>query len=178
MEKYKARSSLHFYFHVYFFKLRDFLFPPSRILEEAEIKPGFYVVDFGCGPGSYAVSLSRLVGKTGKIYAADIHPLAIDKVKNIISAQQLKNAEVICTDCKTGLPDKSIDVALLYDVFHALNDPNAVLRELYRILKPAGNLSFQDHRMTGKAIMDNLMKANFQLLKKGKKTYTFRKAKS
>ena len=107
----------------------------------------------------------------------DAQPLAIQKIKDIISAKQLKNVEAIFSDCKTGLPDNSIDAVLFYDVFHALSDSEAVLGELYRVLRPRGILSFQDHRMRNEAIMDKFIKAKFQLLRKGEKTYTFQKAK-
>jgi len=173
----KPNSNLHFYLHVIFFRVRDFLFPRIHILKEAGIKPGFHVVDYGCGPGSYIVSLLRLVGESGRVYAVDAQPLAIQKIKDIISAKQLKNVEAICSDCKTGLPDNSIDAVLFYDVFHALSDSEAVLGELYRVLRPRGILSFQDHRMRNEAIMDKFIKAKFQLLRKGEKTYTFQKAK-
>jgi len=175
MGKYKSQSDLHFYFHEYFFKLRDFFFPRIQILKEADIKPGFCVVDYGCGSGSYIASLSKMVENRGKVLAVDAHPLAIKKVKTMILTKQLKNVETICSDCETGLPDNSIDLVLLYDVFHALTDPAAVLGELYRILKPNGVLSFQDHRANNKTITDSSIKQNFQLLKKNKKTYTFQK---
>ncbi len=132
------------------------------------------MVDYGCGPGSYTFFLARMVGEAGKVYAVDIHPLAVRKIKDIVSRKHLKNVEAVCSDRETGLPDNSADVVLLYDSFHALNDPDGVLKELHRILKPGGILSFQDHRMTGDEITRELTKAvYFQLLKKGKKTYTF-----
>nr|AEI30567.1 methyltransferase type 11 [uncultured microorganism] len=169
-------SDLHFYLHVCFFKLRDFLFPRADTLKEAQIKSGFHVLDYGCGPGSYILSLAQIVGDTGKVYAVDIHPLAVKKINAIISKRRLKNVESICSDCKTGLPDNSIDVVLLYDALHALNNSNKVLEELHRVLKPGGILSLRDHRMRADEIVNKITKnAYFQFLKKSKKTYTFRK---
>ena len=54
------------------FKFRDFFVPRMNILKEVGIKPGFHVLDYGCGPGGYIVPLAELVGKSGKIYALDI----------------------------------------------------------------------------------------------------------
>ena len=42
------------------------------------IRPGMTVVDYGCGPGRYTVHYSRLAGRQGKVYAVDIHAMAID----------------------------------------------------------------------------------------------------
>lgn len=170
------KSALHFYFHVCFFKMRDFISPRIDILKEAQIKPGLRIVDYGCGPGSYTTIVARLVGATGKVYAVDVDPRAIEILNRTINKKQLENVETICSDCRTKIFDSSIDVVLLYDVYHALSDPGEVMGEIYRILKPDAFLSFQDHRMEKDKIEGELTKDNhFQLLKKGKETYVFRK---
>jgi len=147
-----------------------------NILKEVGIKPGFHVLDYGCGPGGYIFTAADLVGKSGKIYALDIHPLAIQKVQSIASKKQLPNVEIICSNCKTGLPDNSVDVVLLYDIFHNLSNPNGVLEELHHVLKPKGNLSFSDHHMKENEIVSKVTnKGLFRLSRKGKRTYSFLK---
>lgn len=49
------------------------------------------------------------------VYALDIHPLAIQMVQNLPSKKKLMNVTTIHSDCRTGLPDKSLDVVLWYD---------------------------------------------------------------
>jgi len=145
-------------------------------VNEVGIQPGFQVLDYGCGPGSYIQPLADLVGRSGNIYALDIHPLALQKVQNIASKRNLTNVQTILSNCKTGLPDKSIDVVLLYDTFHDLSDPNGVLEELHRVLKPSGILSFSDHHMNEHEIVSEVTKSGlFKLLRKGKRTYRFSK---
>jgi ubiquinone/menaquinone biosynthesis C-methylase UbiE len=129
------------------FKIRDLFRPRRDIVKEVGIKEGFYVLDYGCGSGSYVAAVAELTGKSGEIYALDVHPLAIEMVKNIVAKKRLTNVETIISDRKTGLPDDSMDVVLLYDVFHDLTDPDDVLAELHRVLKPDGILSFSDHHM-------------------------------
>jgi ubiquinone/menaquinone biosynthesis C-methylase UbiE len=147
------------------FKIRNFFNPPANILEEAKIKPGFYILDYGCGPGSYSIAASELL---------DIHPLAIKKVKDIASKRQLENIETIHSNCKTSLPESSIDTILLYDVFHELSNPNAVLEELYRILRSGGILSFSDHHMKEHEFLTKITANDFfKPLKKNKHTYSF-----
>ena len=161
------------------YKFRDMFLPRKGVVEEVGIKPGFTVLDFGCGPGGYINAVAELVGKSGKIYALDIHPLAIKKVRNIAVKRQLANVETIQSDCKTGLPDNSVDVVLLYDIFHKLSQPDEVLKELHRVLKPGGVLSFNDHHMKEEnEIISGLTKSGlFTLLRKGEKTYSFVKDK-
>jgi len=175
----KPMTNFHFKFMSSGYKFRDFFLSRMDILKEVGIKPGFHLLDYGCGPGSYIIAAVELVGKSGKIYALDIHPLAIQRVQNITSKRQLTNVKTICSDCKTGLPNDSIDVILLYDIFHELNNPNAVLEELHRVLKPKGILSFNDHHMKKEdEILSKITgKGLFRLSKKGKKTYSFLKEK-
>ena len=158
------------------FKFRDFFRPRKNVLKEVGIKSGFHVLDFGCGPGSYIAPLADLVGESGKIYALDIHPLAIQMVDSIVRKKQLPNVETILSDGKTGLPDNSVDVVLLYDTFHDLGDPDGVLRELYRVLKPNGIVSLTDHHMNEQDIIYRLTNTGlFRLSTMGKITYSFLK---
>jgi ubiquinone/menaquinone biosynthesis C-methylase UbiE len=167
-------ASLDFRITAFTFKIRDFLRPRRDIVKEVGIKEGFRVLDYGCGPGSYVPAVAELVGKSGKIYALDINPLAIKMVKKIAVKKQLPNVETILSDCHTGLPDDSIDVALLYDTFHDLVDQNMVLRELHRVLKPNGILSFSDHHMEENGIISKLTNVGlFRLLRKGERTFSF-----
>jgi ubiquinone/menaquinone biosynthesis C-methylase UbiE len=137
----KPKSNLDFKAMSFTYRFRDLFLPRMNILKEVGIEPGFHILDYGCGPGSYIAAAAELVGPSGKIYALDIHPLAVQSVQSIASKRQLTNVETIRSDHKTGLPDDSVDVVLLYDVLHALSDPNGVLEELHRVLKPKFHLT-------------------------------------
>lgn len=172
----KAQSDFDFKAMSLTYKFRDLFSPPKNILAEAGIEQGFHVLDYGCGPGSYTLPLQRLVGDSGKIYALDIHPLAIQKVQRIAARKHLTNVETIRSDCKTGLPDNTVDVVLLYDTLHDLGDPDGVLKELHRVLKPGGILSFADHHLKENEILSRVTNRGlFRLSQKGKRTYTFSK---
>ena len=169
-------SDFHFKFMSFGYKFRDFFLSRVNILQEVGIRPGFHVLDYGCGPGSYIIPLAELVGQSGKIYALDIQPLAVQRVQSIVSEKQLANVETICSDCKTGLPDNGVDVVLLYDTFHTLSDPDGVLEELHRVLKPNGTLSFSDHHMKENEIASRVTNRGlFRLSRKGRRTYSFLK---
>jgi len=174
----KTQSNFDFKMMALLFKFRDLFLPRRNVLKEVGIQSGFHVLDYGCGPGSYIVPVRELVGKSGRIYALDINPLAIQKVQSLVSKRQLTNVETIHSDCKTELPDSSVDVVLLYDTFHALRDPNGVLKELHRVLKPDGVLSFSDHHMKENEIISKVTNGGlFRLSRKGIRTYNFAKEK-
>jgi ubiquinone/menaquinone biosynthesis C-methylase UbiE len=156
------------------FKIRDIIRPRKNILKEADLKPGFHVLDFGCGPGGYIRPLARIIGPSGKIYALDMNPQAIESVKALAAKSKLANVETILSDGLTGLPDGSIDAVLLYDVFHHLSRPNDVLAEFRRILKAGGTLSVSDHHLTGEDITSGVTAGGyFRLSKQGEKVHNF-----
>ena len=172
----KPMSNSHFRFMSLGYKLRDFFLPRKNVLQEVGITPGCHLLDYGCGPGGYIIAAAALAGKSGKLYALDIHPIAIQRVQSIASKKQLTNVETILSDCATGLPDESIDAALLYDTLHGLSKPNEVLAELHRVLKPNGILSFNDHHMKEEEIISKITdKGLFKLSRKGKRVYNFSK---
>jgi ubiquinone/menaquinone biosynthesis C-methylase UbiE len=172
----KPMSNLGFWGMSVLFRIRDFLLPRKRLLNEAGISPGACVLDYGCGPGSYSIAAAELVGETGKVVALDIHPMAMEVVQKKAAKRGLINIEPICAADPSGVESESIDVVLLYDTFHMLGDQDGVLRELHRALTPDGVMSFSDHHMKDAEIVERVTAGGlFELTEKGKYTYRFAK---
>ncbi len=152
----KPQSGFGFKMMSLMFNLRDLVKPRGDVLQEVGIQPGFQVLDFGCGSGGYILPLAGLVGESGKIYALDINPAAILTVKSLALRHKLGNIDTILSDGATGLPDGSVDTVLLYDIFHGLSQPDEVLAELHRVLKPEGTLSVSDHHLTEEDITSRI----------------------
>ena len=170
----KPMSNLDFRLMSLTYRLRDFRLPRMNILKEAGIETGSHVLDYGCGPGSYIVPLVKLVGDSGKIYALDMHPLAIEAVRKLTSKKGIENVQTILSDCRTGLPPNSIDVVLLCDILHDLENASDVLMELHRVLKPKGTLSLSDHHLKEEEIIPRVRGGGlFKLSAKNKRTYSF-----
>jgi len=156
--------------------IRNRRHPPKEILQETGIKPGFKVLDYGCGPGGHSIAAAELVGEQGKVYALDIHPLALEAVEKVAAEKHLANIETIQSACATGLDAESLDMVMLYDIFHMLGDQKEVLRELHRVLKPDAILSMDDHHMKEEDVVSGVTNtALFKLSAKGKKTFSFLK---
>ncbi len=170
----KPKSYLDFKIMSLTYKFRDLRLSRMDILKEVGIRTGFHVLDYGCGPGSYIVPLAKLVGESGKIYAIDFHPLAIQAVQSIAARKRLANVQTILSDCETGLQLSSVDVVLLYDILHDLDDVNGVFKELHRVLKPKGILSVSDHHMKQDEIVSKVTSGGwFRLSTKGRRTRSF-----
>lgn len=154
--------------------VRNRLHPPVKALIEAGVKPGMRMLDYGCGPGGHSLAAAEMVGKEGKVYAADIHPLAAGMVKKTATRKGLSNIETITTDCKTGLQPASIDLVLFYDTLHAIGNPRPVIEEFHRVLKPGGVLSVSAEHMNKRDILARITGTGlFKLVKKNGRTYTF-----
>ena len=68
---------------------------PYKILERAGLKPGQTVLEVGCGPGFFTIPAAKIVGKEGKVYAVDTHPMAIGRVQNKIRKEEITNVSLI-----------------------------------------------------------------------------------
>lgn len=158
-------------------RIRDIFMPPLSVLVEAGLEPGMKVLDYGCGPGAYSLAVAGLVGEKGMVYGLDIHPKAGLNLEKLAARKRISNLKCITTDCHTGLNEASLDRILLYDVFHMFKDKERILKELHRILKPEGRLSFSNHHMKAAQIKAGMgLGGLFELVDQGKHTYTFKKA--
>ena len=64
------------------FDVIDLFFPYiDKRVKNFGIQGGMTVVDYGCGPGRYTERFVKLVGETGKVYAVDIHEMAIETIR-------------------------------------------------------------------------------------------------
>jgi len=116
-------------------------------LEFAGIDEGKMVLDYGSGPGYFAALAAEMVGPSGKVYAADIQPIVREYVDKLSGKRGLKNIDVIITDCDTSLPDRSVDVVLLFDNLHVFDDLRTILGEMRRVLRDDGTLCVDVHHM-------------------------------
>jgi ubiquinone/menaquinone biosynthesis C-methylase UbiE len=136
----------------FLFRVIDFVHPYiDKRVQRFGIQPGMTVVDYGCGPGRYTTSFAHLVGDRGRVFAVDIHELAIEGVKKRIQKQGLKTVTpVLAKGYDSGIPDGVADVVCAIDIFFGINDPSAFLKELRRVTHPEGFLVIDDGHQSRK----------------------------
>ena len=134
------------------FRIIDSVHPYiDKRVQKFGIQPGMTVVDYGCGPGRYTTSFAHLVGDRGRVFAVDIHELAIEAVKKRIQKQGLKTVTpVLAKGYDSGIPDGVADIVCAIDMFFGINDPSAFLKELRRITDPEGFLIIDDGHQSRK----------------------------
>lgn len=120
---------------------------PTRALQIMDVPPGATVADIGAGSGYFTERLARLVGPNGRVYASDIQPGMLDLIRQRIARERLTNVVLVLGDpADPKLPEASIDLALMVDVYHELADPQVVLAHIKRALKPAGRLVLIEYK--------------------------------
>lgn len=170
----RPMPNMAFRFMSFFLGCRDLFIPPQTKLSGISIKPGHQILDFGCGPGAYSLKAAEMVGAKGKIYAMDIHPLAIKRVQTKAAHRGVQNIETIQSARDTGLAGGSIDIIFLFGVYHSLKNPEWVLEEFYRIIKKSGTLSVIDpHIKENELIAGITQSAQFKLMQTVKKVHLF-----
>lgn len=113
---------------------------PEKLLQGAGIMPGQTVLEIGCGSGFFTLTASKILGKEGKLYATDIHPIALSETQKKINANNIENVIVKKDDAmKSSFEDNMFDVVLLFGVVPApIISMKDISKEIYRILKPGG----------------------------------------
>ncbi len=106
--------------------------------------PGLTVADLGCGEGYLSMEVARWAHK---VIAVDQSAAMLRRAKQLARRHKVKHIRWRRAKLeKLPLQKESVDVALLAQVLHCVQDPAAVLREARRILKPDGMLLLQELR--------------------------------
>jgi predicted methyltransferase len=120
---------------------------PEQALQLIGIRAGMTVADVGAGSGYMTTRIARLVGPTGKVYANDLQPAMLQIIRRKAQSEHLANVEVVQgTETDARLPDDTIDLAVLVDVYHEFWHPQEMLRSIRRSLKSGGQLVLVEYR--------------------------------
>jgi ubiquinone/menaquinone biosynthesis C-methylase UbiE len=150
---------------------------PKQVLENLGLKPGMVVCDLGCGNGYYTLEMAARVKPTGKVFAVDIQPEMLHLLELRAEEQKVTNVEVVLGGLvDPRMPDDSIDLLLLVDVYHEFSHPSLMLKSIRKCLKPEGRIALvefraedrtvpirPEHKMTKKQIMKEYQANGFKL---------------
>ncbi len=120
---------------------------PDLALDLLELRAGMVVADVGAGTGFMSLRMARRVGPTGKVYANDLQPEMIQKLRANSQREKLSNVETVQgTEADPKLPPNTMDLVLLVDVYHEFSEPEAMLDKIRESLKPDGRLVLLEYR--------------------------------
>lgn len=116
------------------------------LLSMLRIQPGDSVLDFGCGTGWSSIMLTRI---GAEVIGVDVAPSALDVGRNA-AARELTPAQHARLSLRTfdgvriDVEDGAMDFVVVFDAFHHLPNPMAILAEFSRVLSPHGRFGFAE----------------------------------
>jgi ubiquinone/menaquinone biosynthesis C-methylase UbiE len=120
---------------------------PEKALDALNLKPGMVVADIGAGVGYMSLRMAKRVGPSGKVYANDLQPEMLAKLRENASHAKINNVVTVLGDVTDPkLPANAMDLVLLVDVYHEFSQPQQMLRKIRETLKPDGRLVLLEYR--------------------------------
>ena len=117
------------------------------MLPELKLQPGMHVADVGAGTGYIARRMAKLVGSRGNVYAVDVQPEMVRMLTAMTKRENLPNIKpVLGAIADVNLVPDSIDVAIMVDVYHELEQPYELVASIVRALKVGGRLVFVEYK--------------------------------
>lgn len=151
--------------------------PPKEIMDAIGVKPGMIIGEIGAGTGRMTVWLADRTGENGKVYANDIDRKALDHLESRCEKDNLHNVVTILGEVEDPLlPKNSLDLAFMINVYHHLDMPVALARNIIPSLKSTGILAIVDadpdksnfgpgHSTPMKEMLNQLDEAGYKLIR-------------
>jgi len=140
----------------------------KKIINENDL-----ILDYGCGPGTFSIKLSKLT--KNNVHSVDISKKFLEeceKSKKKYNSNNIKT--LLIEENKLPFNNDYFDKVLLFDVIHHLEEPEETLKEIYRVLKKNGKIIIYEPNKLNPliALMHLIDPIERGLLKLGtKKTY-------
>ena len=122
---------------------RDAWQKPHQVIQTLALKPDASVADIGSGTGYFAVRLAHFVPQ-GRVYGVDTEPDMVKYLADRATREGLNNLSAVRgAEDDARLPDK-VDLVLMVDVYHHIEQRESFFRRLAAWLKPDGRVAIID----------------------------------
>jgi predicted methyltransferase len=117
----------------------------NEIVSALGLKAGDDIADVGAGTGFFSRMFSYQVAPGGTVYAVDIAQNFIDYIDEMAAKEEITNIKAQrCSARSVDLPENSIDVAFICDVYHHFEYPFDSMASIHAALRPGGRLFIVD----------------------------------
>jgi len=158
---------------------RDVWQKPDAVIQALGVAPGMTVADLGAGTGYFSVHLAKAVGEKGRVLAIDVEPKLVDYMKE--RAEKAKLAQLVAVLAPVDdpkLPQRGVDLVLIVDTWHHIDDRLHYLEKLASGLKAGGRVAVVDfkkgdfpvgppdaHKLTADSVIAEFDSAGWSLAK-------------
>lgn len=120
--------------------LNTWLGPATDLmLEMAQVKEGYRILDIAAGAGEQSITAARKVGPNGYVLATDLAPRILDYALELAAEEGINNIEIKEMDGENlTVLDNSFDTVISRVGLIFFPDQQKALKEMYRALKPGG----------------------------------------
>ena len=117
---------------------------PNLAVDLLDLKKDMIVADFGAGTGYFTSKLAR---KCSIVYAVDIQQEMLDLNAKQMRNKNINNVKFILGFAdRTGLPKNSLDLVILVDVYHELENPLEIMNDIKSSLNQTGKVALIEYR--------------------------------
>ncbi|MEP6594359.1 MAG: class I SAM-dependent methyltransferase [Ginsengibacter sp.] len=115
-------------------------------IEKMKLSPASVVADIGAGKGYYTFAIAGKI-PNGKVYAVEIQEEMIKYLNKKKKETGINNGDIIKSiQQSANLPENSVGLAIMVDVYHELEFPHEMLQAIRRCLKSNGAILLLEYR--------------------------------
>jgi SAM-dependent methyltransferase len=154
---------------------RDTWQKPDMVLDALTLDRNALVADIGAGTGYFSMRLAKRV-PDGKVFAIDVEPDMLRYLSERAHREHLNNViPVVANEESPNIPEP-VDVILIVDTYHHIDDRPAYFTALKKLLRPQGRLAIVDfkpdspegpppaHRISAEKVTEELKAAGYSLI--------------
>jgi ubiquinone/menaquinone biosynthesis C-methylase UbiE len=151
---------------------------PDELVAALRLQPGQRVADLGAGTGYFSRLLSTAVGADGTVFAVELEPNLVTHLRDRAEREGTRNVvPVLASADDPRLPAGLLDVVLVVDTYHHVDDRIAYFRNLRHALRASGRVAIVDwekrplpvgpemeHKLAREAVVDEMAEAGYRLV--------------
>jgi predicted methyltransferase len=124
---------------------RDRWQKPAEVVKALGVEAGMRVADLGAGTGYFMPYLSKAVGAAGTVFALEVEPSLVAHLRERAQEGGFVNVVPVLTSFdRARLPEASVDLVLVADTYHHIDDRLEYLRRLRDVLRDEGRVAIVD----------------------------------